>query len=205
MVAVTYFAASLAGAIHLNPIAQLVDHGRLVFELGCVALLVLILPGRRRRRKPPYPYRPLARLDRRSGTTAYGRWHARRLFMRYQKTGNLADVAWDDFERLVAETFRRWGYKVDVTGLGGADGGVDLRARKAGKTTLIQCKHWRSASVGEPQVREMFGLMHHYRADAVAVVTSGRFTRTAWRFADGKAIELIDGRKLSRMANGDAT
>ena len=112
----------------------------------------------------------------------------------------LRAIDWRDFERLVGEAFRRWGYRIEETGLGGADGGIDLRLTKAGAVTLVQCKHWKASSVGAPIVREMLGLMHHHRAQAIAVVTSGSFTREARAFAaQEQAIELIDGLKLLRM------
>ena len=123
----------------------------------------------------------------------------RRLFDRHGDLQSIQDMNWSDFERLVGEAFRRWGYRVDETGLGGADGGVDLRLRKNGATTLVQCKHWKSNAVGAPYVREMLGLMIHHNAQAIAIVTSGKFTRQAWAFAEGKPIELIDGRKLASM------
>ncbi|PPT91435.1 hypothetical protein XthCFBP4691_07840 [Xanthomonas theicola] len=123
----------------------------------------------------------------------------RRLLDRQTGLDSIRAMHWTDFERLVGEAFRRWGYRIEETGLGGADGGVDLRLRKRGQLTLVQCKHWQSRSVGAPHVREMFGLMIHHQAQAIAIVTSGSFTRQAWTFAAGKPIELIDGRKLANM------
>jgi restriction system protein len=122
-----------------------------------------------------------------------------RLLDRHSSAASIEHMHWSDFERLVGEAFRRWGYRIEETGLGGADGGVDLRLRKHGQLTLVQCKHWQSRSVGAPYVREMLGLMVHHQAHAIAIVTSGTFTRQAWAFAKGKPIELIDGHKLAKM------
>lgn len=135
-----------------------------------------------------------------SGRLWAGQHRRARLLERQASLETLRAASWQDFERLVGEAFRRWGYRIEETGQGGADGGIDLRLRKAGTLTLVQCKHWKSSSVGAPVVREMLGLMHHHRAQAIAVVTSGTFTREALRFAEAEsAIELIDGRKLLRM------
>jgi restriction system protein len=82
---------------------------------------------------------------------------------------------------------------------GGADGGIDLILRKDGQTSLVQCKRWKTQSVGAPVIREMFGLLAHHRADRVIVVTSGQFTREALAFADGKPIDLIDGPALLKL------
>ena len=60
---------------------------------------------------------------------------------------SLAAIDWRDFEHLVGEAFRRQGYGVAETGLGGPDGGVDLILRKDGRRTLVQCKQWRRRQV----------------------------------------------------------
>ena len=112
---------------------------------------------------------------------------------------SLAAIGWRDFERLVGEAFRRQGYSVEETGLGGADGGIDLILRKHGQRTLVQCKQWRREKVPVNVVREMYGLLAHHGAHAVRIATVGGFTRDAARFAAGKPIELIDGATLLAM------
>ena len=102
-------------------------------------------------------------------------------------------LSWRAFEELVGEAYRRHGYSVTGNSGPGADGGVDIVARKDGETTLIQCKQWRGQQVGVRIVREMFGLLHAERADHVHIVTTGSFTDEAKEFAQGKPILLIDG------------
>jgi restriction system protein len=109
---------------------------------------------------------------------------------------SLRAMNWREFELLVGEAFRRQGYSVEETGLGGADGGVDLILRKNGRTELVQCKQWRREQINVSVVREMWGLVHHHRADAVKIVAVGEFTRDAAAFARDKAIDLINGEKL---------
>jgi restriction system protein len=109
---------------------------------------------------------------------------------------SLRAMHWREFEMLVGEAFRRQGYSVEETGLGGADGGVDLILRKNGRTELVQCKQWRREQINVSVVREMWGLVHHHRADAVKIVAVGEFTRAAMVFARDKAIELISGESL---------
>ena len=108
-------------------------------------------------------------------------------------------MGWREFEMLVGEAFRRQGYMVEETGLGGADGGIDLILRKQGRTELVQCKQWRSRQVRPAVVREMWGLVHHHRADGVKIVCVGEFTRDAAAFARDKSIELINGERLLAM------
>jgi restriction system protein len=114
---------------------------------------------------------------------------------------SLAAPGWRQFEQLVGEAFRRQGYVVEETGLGGADGGVDLVLRKGGQRVLVQCKQWKRRQVGVSVVREMAGLLAHHRAHAVKIVCVGTFTRDAEAFARGKSIELIDGMTLLEMIN----
>jgi restriction system protein len=131
---------------------------------------------------------------------AFANAHKRRRLLD-TRTGldSLAAIGWRDFERLVGEAFRRQGYSVEETGLGGADGGIDLILRKHGQRTLVQCKQWRREKVPVNVVREMYGLLAHHGAHAVRIATVGGFTSEAARFADGKPIELIDGATLLAM------
>ncbi|MBS7456014.1 restriction endonuclease [Coralloluteibacterium stylophorae] len=125
--------------------------------------------------------------------------HRRRLLETRTGLDSLAAIGWRDFERLVGEAFRRQGYAVEETGLGGADGGIDLILRRDGRRTLVQCKQWRRQQVPVNVVREMFGLLAHHRADAVLIAALGGFTPDAARFAAGKPITLIDGPALLAM------
>jgi len=125
--------------------------------------------------------------------------HRRELLDTQQGLESIAKLGWRHFEQLVGEAFRSQGYEVEETGLGGADGGIDLILRKDGRRVLMQCKQWRQRQVGAKVVREMYGLLAHHRADAVKIACSGTYTRDAEEFAKGKPIELIGGEELLRM------
>lgn len=130
---------------------------------------------------------------------------------RHKRKGLIADVqdestgaalraiTWRDFELLVGEAFRMRGYTVEETGGGGADGGIDLRLKRGGETSLVQCKQWRAYKVPVNVVRELYGVMAAQGAAAGFVVTSGVFTAEASSFAQGRNIELIDGVALKKM------
>jgi restriction system protein len=126
----------------------------------------------------------------------FGQAKRRVLFDTQTGIDSLRRMDWKEFEMLAGEAFRRQGYDVTENGLGGADGGIDLILRKAGKTTLVQCKHWRNQRVTVKEAREMFGVLAHERADAVKIVALGDYTPDARRFVQGKPIELIDGSAL---------
>lgn len=71
----------------------------------------------------------------------------------------IRSLSWREFEDLVAEAFRREGYRVVENAKGGADGGVDIRLRRNGGLFLVQCKNWNRNRVGTSVVREMCGVM----------------------------------------------
>ena len=121
-----------------------------------------------------------------------------RLLEKQTTLENLKALSWQEFENVVCDCYKRWGYRVLETGLGGADGGVDLLMKKNEQTILVQCKKWK-ANVGAPVVREMYGLMLHHKADQVKIVCCGSFSKDAWAFSVGKTIELIGGHKLLHM------
>lgn len=122
---------------------------------------------------------------------------------RSSATDALDGMSWREFEMLVGEGFRLQGYQVVETGGGGADGGVDLVLTKPGKSGgekfLVQCKQWRAYKVGVDVVRELYGVMAAKGATGGFVVTSGRFTDEAIRFASGRNVTLVDGPKLHAL------
>ena len=129
----------------------------------------------------------------------FGLRHRRRLLDAQQGLDSIAALGWRHFEQLVGEAFRRQGYTVEETGLGGADGGIDLILRKDGRRVLVQCKQWRRRQIPVNIVREMYGLLAHHRADEVKIACVGSYTHDAAKFAEGKPIELIGGEELLRM------
>ncbi|KTF36493.1 restriction endonuclease [Xanthomonas vesicatoria] len=134
---------------------------------------------------------------------SYLRTRSRRRFLETRTSlESLAAGGWRQFEQLVGEAFRRQGYSVEETGLGGPDGGIDLILRKDGRRTLVQCKQckqWKRQQVGVSVVREMYGLLAHHQAHSVKIACIGTYTKDAQRFAQGKPIELIDGEQLLEM------
>lgn len=116
--------------------------------------------------------------------------------------GALNDMSWQQFEALVGEAFRRKGYAVAETGGGGADGGIDLALKKDGETFLVQCKQWKAYKVSVNTVRELYGVMAAEGATGGFVVTSGVFTDEARAFAEGRNIELMDGKALHALIRG---
>lgn len=110
-------------------------------------------------------------------------------------------LSWQAFELLVAEAFRRKGFKVIENGGGGADDGIDIILQKNGKKSIVQCKRWRTLSVGVTQIRELYGVMNAVQANDCIFVISGNYTAEARLFAEEKPIWLIDGAELLELVS----
>lgn len=118
-----------------------------------------------------------------------------RLLDRQQYIDSIKALSWKEFEELVAEAYRRQGFRVIENGFG-PDGGVDVKLSKNKQTTLVQCKQWKSKKVGVAVIREMFGILTAENASKVVIICCGGFTREASNFAENKPIELIGGTEL---------
>jgi len=108
-----------------------------------------------------------------------------------------------EFEKICMELIRNMGFSVENTKASG-DGGIDLIAYNhqpllSGRY-IIQCKRY-SGSVGEPILRDLYGVVTAERANKGILITTGHFTKNAIGFAEGKNIELIDGPNLKNLMN----
>lgn len=116
----------------------------------------------------------------------------------------LSRVDWRDFERLLADHYRRQGYRVEHCGTGenGAqyDGGIDLKLYRDNEYLVVQCKHWNALQVTHKEMHEIAGIMLSEGATGAVLVTSGEFTPYARTSAAkiGK-MQLIDGNALRAM------
>jgi len=134
--------------------------------------------------------------------SAFNAWRKRKLLDTQRDLTSIRALTWREFEELVAEAYRRQGYRVIENHRGGADGGVDIRLKKDGSLHLIQCKQWRSAKIGVRVVRELYGVMSAEHALRGVVISSGVFTQEAKNFAAGKPIDLIDGLEVAQLVRG---
>ena len=134
-----------------------------------------------------------------AGISALASFRKRELLDRQSGIDSIRSLSWRKFEELTAEAYRRQGFAVKENTSTGPDGGVDLIAERHGNIYLIQCKQWRVTKVGVRVVREMFGVMHDQHATGVIIVTSGMFTQEARNFAEGKPIDLVEGKQLSEL------
>lgn len=108
------------------------------------------------------------------------------------------------FELAIAELCQRDGFTLTRAMGGSGDLGADVIAvTPAGCTIVIQCKHVRSlrTSVGSPVVQRLNGTARPvHGADIAVVVTNGKFSMPAYKFARSQNIHLIGSRGLTRWA-----
>jgi restriction system protein len=113
---------------------------------------------------------------------------------------DLATLTWQQFEEVIADAFRRHGYRVrEVGGRGTADGGVDVVLVRDGETTVVQAKHWRRDRVGVQLVRELYGVQLAMRAEHAMFVVMGGYTADARQFGGQVGLTLVDGEELLRI------
>ncbi len=102
------------------------------------------------------------------------------------------------FEKYVGTLFAKRGYRVQDT-QASADEGIDLIVRQGRRMAVVQCKRYQG-SVGQPVVRDLYGVMLHTHADEAYLVTTGTVTTAARRWAEGKPIHLVDQHRLVEWA-----
>ncbi len=100
------------------------------------------------------------------------------------------------FEQLCALYFTKQGYAVEMTPAV-ADGGVDLVLCRLDERVLVQCKR-HARPVGEPVVRDLYGVVLHHGADSGVVCASAGFTPAARAWVGDKPLVLIEGQEILR-------
>jgi HJR/Mrr/RecB family endonuclease len=106
-----------------------------------------------------------------------------------------------ELEATAKKVLEKLGMEARTTQVTG-DGGIDVEAYDtrpffAGKY-IVQCKDWEQP-VGEPVIRELYGVTMAAGANKGILISSGSFTRQAEEFAKGKPLELIDGETLRAL------
>lgn len=106
-----------------------------------------------------------------------------------------------EFEHVCKRLLESMGFTVETTKASG-DGGIDLigyntQPLLSGKY-IIQCKRY-AGSVGEPIIRDLYGVVTSERANKGILITTGHFTKSAISFAENKPIELMDGAQLKKL------
>lgn len=106
-----------------------------------------------------------------------------------------------EFENLVDLLLSKAGFSVSQT-KASHDGGIDLIANSSQPffkgNYIIQCKRY-AGVVGEPIIRDLYGVVTNERANKGILITTGNFTNEAKKFAQGKNLELIGNLELVKL------
>ena len=110
----------------------------------------------------------------------------------------LKQLEWRRFEELCVAYFEALGSKASIA-RSATHAGVDIHLVAQGAQDaplLAQCKAWDAYRVGIKGARELRSAMTAAGLDQGVLLTSGRFTQEAARYAREQNIELIDGAEL---------
>jgi len=110
------------------------------------------------------------------------------------------------FQKFVANLFKKLGFENVKVGPPTADGGIDVsmeqRTDIGSVQYIVECKHHPETSIGRPVVQKLHSaVMHTPVLDKGIIVTSGHFSNQAIKYAEEVGIELIDIEKLKELAN----
>ena len=104
-------------------------------------------------------------------------------------------ISGSDFENLTAEVFRRKGYRVVAR----SGNGADLEAWSGKDKYLVVTRQWRSNQVGLAGVKDLVDSILAENAAGGFIVASGSFTEDAWKFAEGRSVEMISSNYMLRL------
>ena len=117
---------------------------------------------------------------------------------------NLMDLSPSEFEALVGNLFTEMGLETKLT-RSSRDGGVDAIAFDTrpvlGGKVVIQAKRYRG-TVGVSAIRDLYGTLLNEGAKKGIIVTTSSYGSDAYKFADDKPLELIDGGGLLYLLEG---
>lgn len=111
----------------------------------------------------------------------------------------LRSIDWFQFEKLVAVVYRKHGYVVTRRGGANADGGIDLLIEKDGKQSAVQCKHWKTWTVGVKAVREFVGALADARIHDGIFITLCGYSGDAKQLAERHGIEIVNEVGLAKL------
>jgi restriction system protein len=108
-------------------------------------------------------------------------------------------IDWFQFEKLVAVVYGKLGYRVTRRGGANADGGIDLVIEKDGQRSAVQCKQWKTRSIGVKALREFLGALTDADIQKGIFITLCGYTGDAKQLAEKHGIEIVNEAGLAQM------
>jgi restriction system protein len=119
------------------------------------------------------------------------------------KVAMLLDLSSRQFEHLTERLYHSMDYDTWLTPPT-RDGGRDIIAKindgAKHEFLLVECKRY-ADTVDVGIIRELYGVVNAEKANRGVLVTSGKFTPDAEKFAGSNSIQLIDGDKFVMLLN----
>ncbi|MGB9965397.1 restriction endonuclease [Halobacterium hubeiense] len=105
------------------------------------------------------------------------------------------------FEKQLAESFRKHGYKPELTSTS-SDRGIDILLHSGRETIAVQAKYYSDGNnVGSPTIQKAAGLLQRRDIDGVVVVTTSGFTDEAQTVASNRGVQLLHSTSNGRLNN----
>jgi hypothetical protein len=214
-VAFVIYAGACGGMLYLHDSGQLTGTSAQIVQLALVLAPVSLIGSvmlfsmtegfidayRRRRSMPGYlRYQEALQLHELYQSTAQAAAHEAEQAILRMKRSYWEFLDGYAFEKATAEVLERHQFNARVTG-GSADGGIDIVVTRGGRKGVVQCKG-HVACIGPHVVRDLYGVIHHSRADFGIIVSRGGFSKGAVDFAREKPIFFLDISDLIAMQEG---
>lgn len=106
-----------------------------------------------------------------------------------------AGLSWAEFSVAVEAGYQRQGFDVNKLKTGAAD----FLLTRAGRSTVVQCKRWKAASLGQDTLRELAAAQQSLGADQALVIALGGLTEAAQQFAKAQHIHLMTEPELAAL------
>jgi HJR/Mrr/RecB family endonuclease len=111
----------------------------------------------------------------------------------------LRKIDWFQFEKLMELIYRQRGFTVSRLGGANPDGGVDLIVKSPSETFAVQCKHWRTWTVGVKEIREFLGALTDSGIPKGIFITLTGYSGQAKELADKHGIQILNESDIVQM------
>jgi restriction system protein len=108
----------------------------------------------------------------------------------------LRQMSWEEFARTLEAGFKREGFEVTRI-----EGAADFALDKGARLTLVAAKRWKASRTGVEPLRELAELGEKKGAGERWYLCAGELTDNARQFARDKAVKVLEGAELMRLAS----
>jgi restriction system protein len=112
-----------------------------------------------------------------------------------ERLAALRAMSWEAFSELIADAYRRRGYRVTAA----EKAGYDFTLTKGSSITLLQCRRWRVSQVGVEPVRDLARAVQREDVSNGICIAAGTFSAPALKLAASEPVTLLSGRDLVEL------